>query len=62
MRNTQLNQFSAECNQTDKYIRMSLLEAEKILYFITTVSRLEPVRLSRKTLFRNSIAVNLTPI
>lgn len=29
MRNTQLNQFSAECNQTDKYIRMSLLEAEK---------------------------------
>ncbi|EAR3984849.1 hypothetical protein EKI41_13280 [Salmonella enterica] len=35
MRNTQLNQFSAECNQTDKYIRMSLLEAEKnfVLYY-----------------------------
>ncbi|HFW5273686.1 TPA: hypothetical protein ACIBWY_004877 [Salmonella enterica subsp. enterica serovar Bullbay] len=35
MRNTQLNQFSAECNQIDKYIRMSLLEAEKnvVLYY-----------------------------
>lgn len=35
MRNTQLNQFSAECNQTDKYIRINLLEAEKtfVLYF-----------------------------
>lgn len=35
MRNTQLNRFSAECNQTDKYIRMSLLEAEKnfVLYY-----------------------------